>query len=575
MATPTIDQFLNAISGFTRFRNSSQIQKYILVEPPLPEIYANLTAELHRSFPKGNSYALEQKCNALLPEDLDRAPGDELGTSWPAFVSFMKEYLDYLRDVNVNNLVETHQLLSNLVNHCITALSNPSMGLVILPTCLSLSTTLAKLAVNLERRPELTAHLMRRNSVVNVDDDQDSKKTLVEGTAELLQRGFTMCLTDRTSNVSGLGRDGLPEGKKIGIYSIANLVLKLLFQCRKTRLASQIFTNITQHSPPLAAFPAPQRVTYLYYLGRFCFSSNHFSRAQVALHAAYDQCHTQAVSQRALILTYLVTVNIILGRFPSEALYRRPEARGLSDRFLPICHAIRKGDVSGFRKCFEGEHKRWFLARGILLPLRNRCEVLIWRTLARKTFLINGVPGGESRRAPTFSLTDMLHLARFLERQSPPSRGPAINGRVHTNSIFRVNNAPTSQENTTFVDPDLSDASSDSDSASDHYGTAGVLPTLLTIEAILASLIDQGLLHGFLSHKQRRFAILGAKTQAALSAGFPPVWSVLGSKPPGQVAGQSVPGWVREERRLGGAGGKFGPGMVVNLSGARPAGSAM
>lgn len=116
-------------------------------------------------------------------------------------------------------------------SQCITALSNATMGIVVLPTCLSLSAALAKLAVNLDRRPELTAHLLRRTSTVAMLDDAESSKTLAEGTAELLQRAFTTCLTDRSAGPPGVtNRSGRPEGKKVGIYTFANLVLKLLFQ---------------------------------------------------------------------------------------------------------------------------------------------------------------------------------------------------------------------------------------------------------------------------------------------------------------------------------------------------------
>lgn len=110
-------------------------------------------------------------------------------------------------------------------------MTNTSMGLVVLPTCLSLSAALAKLAMALDKRPELTAQLLRRNSLMTtVDDSEPKQQSLVEGTAELLQRGFTTCLTDRTASGTGIGRDRRPEGKKIGIYLFANLVLKLLFQ---------------------------------------------------------------------------------------------------------------------------------------------------------------------------------------------------------------------------------------------------------------------------------------------------------------------------------------------------------
>ncbi len=77
----------------------------------------------------------------------------------------------------------------------------------------------------LDKRPDLT-----RKMVQIADVDQEARKTLVEGTAESIQRAFTMCLTERTANRNGIGRDGKPEGKKVGIYSFANMVLRLLFQ---------------------------------------------------------------------------------------------------------------------------------------------------------------------------------------------------------------------------------------------------------------------------------------------------------------------------------------------------------
>lgn len=115
--TPTIDTFLSAISNFLRCRDAVQLRGYILVEPPLPEIYATLTAEVRQCFPPGRGDALERKCNDMLPEDLNRRPDDEIGTSWSAFITFMKLYFEYLRDVNVDNLLETHQLLSGLTKY--------------------------------------------------------------------------------------------------------------------------------------------------------------------------------------------------------------------------------------------------------------------------------------------------------------------------------------------------------------------------------------------------------------------------------------------------------------------------
>jgi nuclear mRNA export protein PCID2/THP1 len=117
-----------------------------------------------------------------------------------------------------------HLITDSNLSACITALSNASHGVVVLPAVIQLCSALARLAVMLDKRPDLTIKLRK------VTDEGESRKTLVEGTAELIQRAFTVCLTERTANRNGIGRDGKPEGKKVGIYSFANMVLRLLFQ---------------------------------------------------------------------------------------------------------------------------------------------------------------------------------------------------------------------------------------------------------------------------------------------------------------------------------------------------------
>ena len=110
-----------------------------------------------------------------------------------------------------------------------TALSNTTYGILILPASIQICQALATLAMTLDKRPDLTRKL--RN--VAWFDAGENSKTVVETTAELIQRAFTMCLTERSTNRNGT-KDGKPEGKKIGIYLFANLVLKMLFQVSRT-----------------------------------------------------------------------------------------------------------------------------------------------------------------------------------------------------------------------------------------------------------------------------------------------------------------------------------------------------
>ena len=420
------------------------------------------------------------------------------------------------------------------------------MGIVMLPTVISYSRILSKLAIGLDKRPDLIAHLTRRKSVAGGDDVAE-KITMVESSANVVREAFKKCLSERSIHTSGLDAHGRPEGRRIGIYLCANICFKLFFRCRKLRSAEQILQNIYQSSPPLFVYPASQRVTFLYYLGRYHFANNHFFRAQSALQACYDQCHSKCIKQRRKILIYLIASNIILGRFPSLKLLQREEANGLGDLFLPLCQAIKKGDLTTFKQYLDldNEDASWFLQQRILLQLRNRCEVLVWRSLARRTFILSGFKGDTTKRAPSLELHDLLALATFLERQH-----------------LQLSDEPDEEEEEEveygYIDPDL-------EYAVDDEGPE--LPTLGEMESIMSSMIYQELLHGYLSHKYLRFIITGAKNRSALETGFPNVWETIYNR-----ADKEVPGWVQDENS--GVGRSVGQGMVVNLSGVQAVGDA-
>lgn len=100
------------------------------------------------------------------------------------------------------------------------------MGVILLPTALYLCKVLAKLAIGLDQRPELIAHLLREGAEADADGATE-KVTLVEKSANVVREAFIKCLTDRTGTP---GVHGKPEGRRIGIYLMANLCLKLLFK---------------------------------------------------------------------------------------------------------------------------------------------------------------------------------------------------------------------------------------------------------------------------------------------------------------------------------------------------------
>ncbi|PYI20044.1 hypothetical protein BO99DRAFT_421856 [Aspergillus violaceofuscus CBS 115571] len=620
MATPTLDRFLASVADIVKSRDGAKLQDFLQIEPPLPDVYRQMTNELRQHHPSGpRETDLLRRCEGLVPKSK--------GSSWTAFATFMKLYCTFLRDVNVDNLLETYDLLKGLVNQCVLALGDSQMGVIVLPTVLYLSKVLAKLAMGLDRRPELIAHLLRLDGRSNQDEAVE-KVTLVEKSANVVREAFIKCLTDRSGTP---GIHGKPEGKRIGIYLMANLCLKLLFQCGKLRNAEQMFASISAQSPPLKYFPASQRVTYLYYLGRYLFANNLFYPAQIALQASYDQCHHQALSQKRAILTYLIPCNIILGRFPTLQLLQRPEAEGLADKFIPICRLVARGDYIAFREhlAVGSPETEWFARKGILLPLRNRCEILVWRSLARKVFIhggFHGDPQGQSRGPPPFLYLSKIEVAiQWIQSQHtvpaqqaygffasrPELDAQAGNNRVGSQIVYKpldwdfegVNDLDAQEampgpsliaKYADYLAPDgyfdaqgqwqanpagnLVDGQPSADYQQfelDPYASRPDLepeegkPTLMMweIESILASLLTQGLMRGYLTHKNPRLAIPGARLRGAVPTGFPNVWQTIYAR---ESEDDNVPGWVQPPAAA--AIPTAGGGRVVNLSGARPVG---
>jgi hypothetical protein len=107
---PIIDDYLIGVSRLLRSKDASELKLFLRVEPPLPANFAQLGQELKSNYQDNN--VLERKITKLIPENEEVA--SEEGDVWPGFLAFMKEYLEYWRDVNFEDLLETHSQLSGL-----------------------------------------------------------------------------------------------------------------------------------------------------------------------------------------------------------------------------------------------------------------------------------------------------------------------------------------------------------------------------------------------------------------------------------------------------------------------------
>ncbi|KIW46929.1 uncharacterized protein PV06_02549 [Exophiala oligosperma] len=563
--TPVLDSFLTVIIDSIRSKNGQRITELIQLDigslpPERQKPYADLNSELNRNYPPEKDGELSARCHRDLSQD-------EFGLFSITFSDSIVHYFRYLRDFTTADNHAKASKIRQLTSQCVIALGDSRYGVIMIPIVLSFSRTLATIASNLDRNPSL----VRSNDLLKTPDTEGApgKVSFVEDAANVLRDAFIKCL----AGSPGVSRTSRPtaDDKRVGIYLTANSCLKLLTQCRKLRNAQQMFSSIDAQSPPLLYYPAAQRVTYLYYLGRYHFANNHFLRAQAALQAAYEQCHRDAIKHRKTILIYLIAANLCLGRFPSSSLLSRPEAIELSQRFLPLCKIVRTGDLGAFYQYLDAETESgmWFLRRSVLLQLQNRCEIIVWRSLIRKTFSFSGYMG-EEKKVPFLRLQYVQHAAAWaLNRRIPPT--PASGFMSH------ASNAKSSYIDTEFGDMDLAINETGFDVESGEYIEEYVgqhqssngdnveqTPTMTEIESVILSLIQQGLIKGFALHTNPRFAIPGSqKAGGPMKAGFPEIWKVINSR----MGDEPVPGWV-EEANL-----HTGGSNVVRIFGARPAGA--
>ena len=120
--TPTLSRFLTELSRLLRQKDQNQLSAYLVIEPPYSDIYNRLITELRSQYPKTAAAAgtssgdvedrLEAVCSQALPEAREGVDG---GSSWTAFVKFMVQYLIFLKDVDVGNLLVTYGMLREVL----------------------------------------------------------------------------------------------------------------------------------------------------------------------------------------------------------------------------------------------------------------------------------------------------------------------------------------------------------------------------------------------------------------------------------------------------------------------------
>jgi hypothetical protein len=129
MATPMLDRFLGEIRQILESQDGAKLKQYLHIEPPFSESYTAIINELRQHFPAQNTKKLEKKCDSQIPEYDRSDDGEVKGGSWPAFVNFLIQYFAFIRDVDASKLVETQNMIKELLGYVHPPIHLPPLSL--------------------------------------------------------------------------------------------------------------------------------------------------------------------------------------------------------------------------------------------------------------------------------------------------------------------------------------------------------------------------------------------------------------------------------------------------------------
>ena len=141
------------------------------------------------------------------------------------------------------------------------------------------------------------------------------------------------------------------------VLPIIVILYKLYFKIGNMRLSKELSVMIRT---PLQSYPLGEQVAFLFFNGVLKVMEESWTEAQRSLVAAFRNCAASSPKNKAVILSYLVPVNMLLGIMPRPEMLQRHRL----DYFLPVVRAVRTGDPVALRASLAQNQYRFIQARG-------------------------------------------------------------------------------------------------------------------------------------------------------------------------------------------------------------------
>jgi hypothetical protein len=108
MASPLFGQFASLLNSAIENQDGDALLRLLPIEPPLPPDYDRLLHEVYAVFETDDSFkkSIQQAITVIANDDKD---------AWHTFADFLATYFEFIREVNIEDLLDTYEKLSNLL----------------------------------------------------------------------------------------------------------------------------------------------------------------------------------------------------------------------------------------------------------------------------------------------------------------------------------------------------------------------------------------------------------------------------------------------------------------------------
>jgi COP9 signalosome complex subunit 12 len=176
-----------------------------------------------------------------------------------------------------------------------------------------------------------------------------------------------------------------PKSQVIGLYYAINITFRASFRLNNLQHVASLLRIVNSEFskyPVIRAYPKSQQIEFKYYEGKFHIYENNIEQAEECLNYAFSKCYNKNPKNEHIILTYLIPVKALTGKFPSAWILDKYEL----GEYKEMIAVIKQGNIKEFNKNLQ-KNQFSYIQKGILV-IMNALKYLVYRNLFKKVYKI-------------------------------------------------------------------------------------------------------------------------------------------------------------------------------------------